>query len=414
MASSRFPDSASPDLAAVEQLKPALNQDLDELYWRKVRSQFNLSDDFIFLNHGTLGPTPRVVVEAHARLEGELSRNPADSLRRAEIEAVREGLARFVNASADEVALTRSTTEGMNIFAHGLDWSAGDEVLLSAYEHFGAYLPYQTLEKRFGVKLVWVDVPALPENVAQIVDAFARAISQKTRLLVVSHTTYVTGLVMPVKELAELAHAQGALISVDGAQYFGMLPLDLQALGVDHYAGSGQKWLLAGTGTGFMFLRKDLQDQVWPLMGYYDPEAKFHRARTARRYEMTGQNNLPSALGVGAAVALQSAIGKENIEARVRQLATRLRSGLKQIPEVRLWTSEDARFSAGLTAFSIADLPPASIVRAVRDRDHIVIRWIEQAGVKAARVSTHFFNTLDEMDRLLRAVRYLADNLSHS
>jgi selenocysteine lyase/cysteine desulfurase len=384
----------------------------DETYWRKVRSQFNLIGGLTFLNNGTLGPVPRVVSELHERWDRTLSEDPTNSFRSAELDVVRKQLAGFVNAGPDEVALTRSTTEGMNIFAHGLSWKAGDEVILSTLEHFGATDAYKGLEQRHGIKIRTIELPAIPENVEQIIGAYEQAITANTRVIVVSHVAYVNGLVLPIKELTDLAHRKGLLISVDGAQSFGVLPLDVQALGLDHYAAPGQKWLLAGTGTGFTYIRKDLQDRVQPLMGYFSPEGRrgggppIHPS--ARRYEQNGQYNIPAALGIGAALDLQLAIGKSNIEARARDLATRLRSGLKEIRGIKLSTSADPRFSANLTTVALGDQPPQDIAKALLDRAGIVVRTVKTETVNGIRVSTHFYNHPDEIDRLLGEVRAFA------
>ena len=384
----------------------------DETYWRKVRSQFNLNGGLTFLNNGTLGPVPRVVTELHERWDRTLSEDPTNSFRSAELDGVRKQLAGFVNAGPDEVALTRSTTEGMNIFAHGLSWKEGDEVILSTVEHFGATDAYKGLEHRCGIKIKTIELPVVPESAEQIIRAYEQAITANTRVIVVSHVAYVNGLVLPIKELADLAHNKGLLISVDGAQSFGVLPLDVQALGLDHYAAPGQKWLLAGTGTGFTYVRKDLQDKVQPLMGYFNPEGRrgggppIHPS--ARRYEQNGQYNIPAALGMGAALDLQLAIGKANIEARARELATRLRSSLKEIRGARLFTSTDPRFSANLTTVSLGGRSPQDVAKVLLDQAGIVVRTVKTETVSGIRVSTHFYNHPDEVDRLLSVVRGLA------
>jgi len=397
-------------LPGLDQLK--LTGSPDENYWRKVRSQFNLIGGLTFLNNGTLGPVSRIVSEVHERWDRTLSEDPTNSFRSAELDVVRKQLAGFVNAAPEEVALTRSTTEGMNIFAHGLSWKAGDEVILSTLEHFGATDAYKGLEHRYGTKIKTIELPADPQSVEQIVGAYEQAITANTRVIVISHVAYVSGLVLPIKELADLAHRHGLLISVDGAQSFGVLPLDVQALGVDHYAAPGQKWLLAGTGTGFTYIRKDLQDKVQPLMGFYSAEGRRGGGPpvhpSARRYEQNGQYNIPAALGIGAALDLQLAIGKTNIEARARELATRLRSGLKEIRGAKLWTSVDPRFSANLTTVALEGHPPQDVLKALLDQAGIVVRSVKTDTVNGIRISTHFYNHPEEIDRLLSVLRGLA------
>ena len=135
-------------------LKPA--GPLDEAYWWKVRSQFNILDGMTFMNNGTEGPVPRVVTEANERFFREIAENPSNNYRREEVDVVRGAVAEFVGANPDEIALTRSTTEGMNIFTHGLDWKAGDEVIYCTHEHGGGIGPYTTLTKRLGIKVILI------------------------------------------------------------------------------------------------------------------------------------------------------------------------------------------------------------------------------------------------------------------
>ena len=262
------------------QLKPG--GALDEAYWWKVRSQFNVVDGLTFMNNGTYGPTPRVVVDAFRRYNDAARRGPDQQLlERGPRRRCASGWPTFVGATADEIALTRSTSEGMNIFIRGLDWKAGDEVVYCTHEHGGGIQPLLQVEARYGVKLVKIEVPSPPESVDQIVKIYERAMTARTRLIMVSHMTYVTGLITPIKALSDLAHSKGALISVDGAHPLGMLDLDLKATGIDHYAAAGQKWLLAGTGTGVCYVKRDVQDRIWPLMGYADLKTTTTRRRPA-------------------------------------------------------------------------------------------------------------------------------------
>ena len=395
-----------------QSLTPALSLDslkptgpLDEAYWWKVRSQFNVVDGLTYMNNGTLGPMPRVVFDANERYMREIMEDPTNSGRAEEIDKVREKVAQFVGATADEIALTRSTTEGMNIFAHGFNWKAGDEVLYCTHEHGGGTGPYKSLEKRVGIKIVTVEIPSPPQGVDQIVGLFEKAITPRTRVIMVSHVTYVTGLVTPVKELADLAHRRGLLISVDGAHPLGLMDLDLHALGVDHYAAAGQKWLMCGTGTGVCYVKRDVQDRIWELMGPpADPK------RGARKYEEFGQRDVPSALGMGAAIDLQLAIGKKNIEARDRALSARLRNGLKDVPGVKLWTSNEPALSTGLTLFSVRDFPMANVQKAIMSRDRLYIRTMGTGNLNGCRAATHIYNRPEEVDKLINSVKYVAEN----
>jgi selenocysteine lyase/cysteine desulfurase len=393
----------------LDQLQPAGAP--DEAYWRKIRSQFSLRDDLAFLNTGTCGPVSRPVVDVQDHYSRELARDPSNNFRGSELSSVRKRLAGFVNASPEEIALTHSTTEGVNLFAHGLDWKPGDEVLLGTQEHFSVHEAYLWVEKRYGAHIVWVDIPVAPERVEQVVALYAKAITPRTRVVALSEVAYTSGLRLPLKELSDLAHDRGALVSVDGAQAFGVVPLDVKATGTDHYAAPGQKWLLAGTGTGFSYIRKDVQEKVWPLTGYVDAKGSGGKGSPpGNRYERSGQVNIPATAGVAAAVDFENAIGKDNIHARSLQLTGQLRDGLKRIGGVTQVTSSDPRLSAALTVFSIRGVPAQPAVKWLAEHERVQIRAIKDGGVDAIRASTHFYNTPQEVDRLLSGVSYLAEH----
>jgi selenocysteine lyase/cysteine desulfurase len=387
-------------------------QDPDEAFWWEIRSQFNIQDGLTFMNTGTFGPPPRVVREEHLKIQRELSEDPRDNYRTGELRENKAVLADFFGAAPEEIAYMRSTTEGMNTFANGLNLREGDEVLMCNYEHPGGYGAYRALEHYVGIKVNEVDIPILPESVDQVVELYERAITPRTRAIVVSHITYISGLLTPVKELSEMAHRRGLLISVDGAHPAGMIQLDFHDIGCDHYAAAGQKWLLAGTGTGVAYFSRDVQDLIHPLMGPdgHDEDGVWVMHEDAGRYEQCGQRNIPAALGLKTAIEFQNKIGPANIEARVRQLATRFREGLLEIPGVRLQTPMDPRMGAGLTHFSIPAVPMDNVRQGIMDLSGIHIRTSSRGEVSGCRASTHFYNMPDEVDELLRCVKYIAEN----
>jgi isopenicillin-N epimerase len=378
----------------------------DEAYWKRIRREFNIVDDMTYMNNGTLGPMPRPVFDANVRFLREIAedpRNPLGSM----MEATREKLAAFVGASPDEIVLTRSTTEGEKIFAAGLDMKEGDEVLMTTHEHGGGAGPWRQREKRDRIKITTVAIPAPPESVDQVLSIVEKGFTPRTRVLLVSYPIFVTGLLMPIKPLAELAHRRGALITVDAAHALGMLDLDLKSYGVDHFTSAGQKWLMAGTGTGLAYFRRDVQERIWSDMPTQGDEAKLG----ARKYERDGQRNLPSALGMGVAADFQGAIGKQNVQARIHFLANRLKTGLSQIPNVNVHTSMSTELSGGLTTFSITGVPKANVTRLAMERQGI---YIVQSGLNdgSCRVSTHIYTSPDDVDRLLEVVKHIAANAS--
>lgn len=380
----------------------------DEAAWEKLRAGFDLDPQLTYLNTGTLGALSRRVRETRARAEFDIAQDPTHVQTNALLDGVRRGVATLTNGSLDEIAITRNTTEGLNLFATGLDLRPGDEVVLSSEDHNAAIAPYRALERRAGVKLVRAVVPAGESVDGQsIVDAYRKAITPRTRVLVVSHVAYRSGVVMPVRELAELAHSRGLLISVDGAQAFGVLPLDVRALNLDHYAAPGHKWLLAGAGTGFTWIRRDIQSRVRPSVGDYDPASANAADKTARRYEKTGQRNVADLEGFAEALALHTSIGTARIAARIQDLTAYLRAGLGDLGIARLYTPSGAGLSAGITSFSLRDREAQAIGDALRGR-RVIVRVVPLGEEAGLRVSTHFYNTRADIDRLLALLRGVA------
>lgn len=397
---------ALPSLASTAAQRQALPA--DDSIWEQIRAGFDLDPNLTYLNTGTLGALSRRVRETRGRAELEIAHDPAQLQANALLDRVRRGLATLINASPDEIAITRNTTEGLNLFASGLDLRRGDEVILGSEEHNSAFAAYHGVERRTGIKVVQAKLP-LSESLDRdrIVDAYRKAITPRTRVLVASQVAYRSGIAMPLEELAQLAHSRGLLISVDGAQGFAVLPVDVQGLKLDHYAAPGHKWLLAGSGTGFTWIRSDLQSRIRPTMGDYDPESRNAADQTARRYERTGQRNLTDLSGFGEAIDAHVSIGTERIAGRIRELTTRLRTGLHDLGIARIYTPSGAGLSAGITSFSLRDLPAQKVGDALRER-RVTVRVVPLGDETGIRVSTHFYNRPAEVNRLLALLRDFA------
>jgi len=381
----------------------------DGAYWDAVREQYMFEDGLIMMNNGTVGPMSKPVYNRLVDCFRIQCTSPCDvygflPTRR---EEVRRRLAEFVNASPDEVVLTRNTTEGMNFVANGLELGEGDEVVMSSMEHPAGIHPWRVKAKRCGITVKDVPIGLPPQSVAEITDAFERAITPRTKVISISHTVFISGLIAPIKELSEIAHQRDILLLADSAHGLGMLDLDMKELGADFFTSSPYKWLGAPTGSGLLYVRREVQDRLWPTIA----SSGWDTDQTARRFETIGQRADPIVVALGEAIDFQNHIGRERIERRIKTLAGHLKSELDGIRGVRLHTSHDPYLSAGLTAFSIEGVEAERIVNYVREKYNIVIRTIgsEETGTRGVRVSTHIWVTLAEVDMLLEGVKHLAD-----
>lgn len=404
-----WPVSAGAARAGIAGIEAAQNDAESESdFWMRVRSEFLTSDELAYMNSGSLGPMPRPVYYALVDGYRGLASDPgrANARHVAAQADLRAKLAAFVHADPAEVALTRNTTEGMSFVANGLDLEAGDEVLCSFHEHPGGLEPWKLLARRRGVVVRELPFPIPTPDPADIVGRFEDAITPRTKVISVSHVTFPTGCMLPVRALAALARPRGILTVVDGAHGIGMLALDMHDLGIDCYASSPYKWMGAPVGTGFLYLRGELQEQLWPTIantGWDDPE------RGAARYDRLGQRAGPLLTATSAALDFQNAIGRERIEQRIRALAGRLRERLAEIPRVRVHTSAHPLLACGLTGFALEGFDRREVVDTLWRRHHIWVRHTD-LDLNTVRVSTHHYNTEAQVDRLAEALRDILAN----
>jgi len=402
--------------AAVYQSITSLNQKYiedespDGVYWDAISKHFLFKDGLIMMNNGTVGPMPKPVFNTLMKYFKIQVTNPFDVYNYFPIkrEEVRVKLAKFINASPDEVVITRNTTEGINFIANGLDLKEGDEVLISNMEHPAGIHPWRLKEKRFGIKIKRVPLGLPPRSVDEIVEAFRKAITPRTKIISISHTVYISGLITPLKELSELAHKNGIFLLADSAHGLGMLNIDVKKLGVDFLASSPYKWLGAPTGCGLLYVRKEVQDKIWPTIA----SSGWDTRHNARKFETLGQRSDPIIFALGEAIDFQNIIGKERIERRIKTLAGYLKRELSKIPGVKIHTPLDPYISGGLTAFSVKGVDPEKIVNYLREKYNIVIRTIgrKKDGTYGVRVSTHIYISFKHIDLLLEGIRHLVSH----
>jgi len=385
----------------------------------KIRNAMPVTRHKIYLNTGTSGPlTIQTVENLNQRNNSELAEGRASAagfvrLNEAKV-AARKAIARLVKATPQEIALTNHTTAGMNIVIHGFNWQPGDEVITTTLEHEGGLLPLYVLKQRYGVVVKMVDLSANDSD-EDIVAKLEAAIAPRARLMLYSHVAWNTGQRLPMAKITAMGHKHHVLSLVDAAQSVGAIPLDLPASGVDFYAIPGQKWLCGPEGTGALYIRQDRVSMVSPtFVGYvslenptmYDYTGYFMPAKGARRYEV-GTVYRP---GIEAMVKnlgwLEEEIGWTWIHDRILHLAAYARSELDKLQKVSIITPPGSQ--AGLVTFNLEGYDPARVVTKLAQQD-IIIRFLPHPY--ALRVSTGFYNTEDDIDRLVEALKHiLADD----
>lgn len=385
------------------------NEAPDGIYWEAIRKQFLFKEGVVMMNNGTVGPMPRPVFNTLMKCFRLQVESPflCYAYLPQQKEEVRRKVANFIGASPEEVVLTRNTTEGMNFVANGLDLKPGDEVLLSTMEHPGGTHPWRLKAKRYGITIKEVPLGLPPKSVDEIVDAFEKAITPRTKIISVSHTVYISGLITPLKELSAMAHKKGVLVLADSAHGLGMLDLNMKKLGVDFFATSPYKWCGAPTGVGVLYVRQDVQDKLWPTIA----TSGWDTYSDARRFETLSQRADAIIVALGEAINFQNRIGKQRIERRIKALAGYLNQELKNIPGIKVHTPCDPYLSGGLTVFSCKTVDPQKIVDFVREKYNIVVRTVgsREKGTYGVRVSTPIYVTYQDIDHFLEGVKTLVN-----
>ncbi|MGD2295389.1 MAG: aminotransferase class V-fold PLP-dependent enzyme [Candidatus Aminicenantes bacterium] len=384
----------------------------DGVYWDALGKHFLFQDGVIMMNNGTVGPMPKPVFNTLMKAFRKQCTNPFDVynfIPRKKME-VRSKLARFIGASPDEVVICRNTTEGMNFVANGIDMKEGDEVILSTMEHPGGTNPWTLKRDRYGIVIKEVPIGLPPKSVDEFVGGFEKAITPKTKIISVSHTVYISGLISPIKELCTMAHEKDIPVLADSAHGIGMLDLNMLEMDVDFFATSPYKWMGAPCGVGVLYIKKDRQKSLWPTIA----SSGWDTYTNARKFETLSQRADALTIALGEAVDFQNAIGKQRIEKRIKALAGYLKQELKKIPGVKLHTSEDPYISGGLTAFSIEGVDHRKVVDYVREKYNIVIRTVGnvRAGTYGLRVSTPIYVNYKHIDMLLEGIKILVSHKS--
>ena len=373
-----------------------------ERYWAELRRQWLLAPDHVNLNCGAVGCTPLPALNAMIDhlLSAEAYREPAYPWfgyeENSRLRELRTALAAFLHCKRDELALVRNATEGNNVVCNGLDLKAGDEVLLTDQEHPGGRCCWEQKAARFGIKLNTVKLPRPPSSSEEIVEGFRKALTPRTRVMAFSHITTMTGVILPVKELCQLARTHDVLSHIDGAHAIGQIPLDLHDLGCDSYSASPHKWLCAPKGTGVLYLTEKLADRLWVTIAAAEWR---NRGQKAYRFSNFGTSNLSVMVGLKAALDFHLELGPARVYARIHELAKRIRDRIKGHPQLRLANASADEFFGGLVSFEPVK---GDLKRVLAELEARNVRVSGTPG--RIRVATHVFTQATEMNTFFDAV----------
>lgn len=377
----------------------------DERFWAPVQQAFTVDRSIVNLNNAGVSPSPRLVQDAMKRHLDYSNEAPPQTMWRVlepQRESVRAGLARMFGCDAEEIAITRNATEGLQILQMGIDLKPGDEVIATTHDYPHMIQTWRQRERRDGIVLKLVDLPALPGSDADVVRLYEAAITPRTKVLHVSHVTFVTGQVLPVRDVVRLGRARGIPTIVDGAHAFAHFPFRRDDVEADFYAASLHKWLYAPHGTGMLYVRREKIPEIWPLQASDES-----RRADIRKFEDIGTHPAANALAVAEAITFTQAIGIDNKAARLAYLRDRWANALRQHPRVRLHTSLRPGKAWAVAMVEVEGVEPGKIYDELWTKHRIITSPTNWGGVKGIRVTPNVYTTLDEIDRFVEVMQQI-------
>ena len=378
----------------------------DEDYWATIQQAFSVTRGIINLNNGGVSPSPRIVTEAFVLYTWQQEDATAYTMWQIlepQSETIRTGLAEIFGCDPEEIAITRNASESLEILLMGMDFKSGDEILTTTQDYPRMLTTLRQREMREGLKLNLIKIPIAPKNVDEIAAAFERAVTPKTKLILISHQINLTGQINPVKKVCELARARGIETIVDGAHSFAQFDFKRDDLGCDYFGTSLHKWIYAPKGTGMLYVRKEKIPHVWALMASED-----RNKNDIRKYEEIGTHSAAMRLAIGESILFHNAIGAKRKEERLRYLSRYWMNRIKDIPKVGFNTSFEPRQSCAIANFKIDGVDPVQLGGYLMSKHHIFTTPIVHDEFTGIRITPNVYTTLWELDRFADIVEQVA------
>ena len=384
----------------------------DEAYWTKFKKQFYLDTGILDLRANAASPLPVTVLDHFIKEYKDIQSAPSvkhNEIEEGDKEALRVALAKEINCSVKELAIMRNTTEALNNALMGFPFKKGDEVIASTHEYDSMMGSLYQRQVKDGITIKTIDIPYRPASKEQVVALFEKSITDKTRMFLVSHISWISGQIYPVKEICELAKKHNIVTVIDAAQSFSHINIDVAATGCDYLGTSLHKWCAAPLGTGFLYVKKDMISKTFPLIGSYKylPDAE-----AIEKFENTGTTT-PVFNTANVSLQFWRQLGLTRKMQRMQELKEYWTTQLQQLPGVEIVTNIDSENSCGLAFFKIKDKSSSLVKKQLWEKHKIIVQAIENyknqyvdyKEVNVIGVATPVFITRADLDRLLNAIR---------
>ncbi len=380
----------------------------DESFWAKIRQGYDLPSDFINLENGYYCIQPREVLNAYKKHIETINRLGAYYMRTQQFtnkDKVVSKLSEVVGCNKENLIITRNTTESLNLIISGFHWQTGDEALF-AYQDYGSMQAmFEQVQKRHGVVVKRLTIPNHPKNDEELVQLYENAITPKTKLLLLPHIINITGQILPVRKICDMAHSKGVQIMVDGAHAIAHFQFRIEDLNCDYYGSSLHKWLSTPLGAGLLYVKKELIPSVWPLF----PEDNTAIVNTDIHYlNHTGTLPVHTDLAILNAIDYYTKLGAQRKENRLRYLQTYWTSKVRSLKNMELNTPQEEQRSCAIANVGITKYTPSELAELLFKKYKIYTVAINTATVKGCRITPNVYSTTAELDVLVKALNELA------
>ena len=374
----------------------------DEDYWSIIQQAYTVSATIINLNNGGVSPAPKVVQDSVERYNKLSNEGPSYYMWRIldqGREPLREKLAGLSGCDKEEIAVDRNATEALNTVIFGLDLKRGDEVIGTKQDYPNMINAWKQRQEREGIIYKQISFNFPIENDEEIVLAYEKAITSKTKIIHVTHIINWVGQIMPVKKIADMAHQHGIEVICDGAHSFGLLDFTIPDLGCDYFGTSLHKFLSAPIGSGMLWIKKDKIEKIWPMVCNDKP-----KSTDIRKFETLGTRSFPIEQGIGEAINFQLAIGSKRKEERIRYLKNYWAERVKDIPKVKIHTSLQSKYSCAICGVSIDGMTPGELDSALFNNYKIHTVGIVWENISCVRITPHVYTRINDLDKLVKAI----------
>jgi selenocysteine lyase/cysteine desulfurase len=379
----------------------------DENFWKSIREKYLLKPDYINLENGYYNFIPQPTLERYIQHIRDINYQGSYYMRTVQWtnkKKMAAKLAAIAGCGDDELIVTRNTTESLDLVIAGQSWQPGDEAVM-AIQDYGAMLDmFDQVAERYGVVLKKISIPNHPKSDEEIVSLYEQAITTKTKLLMVCHMINITGQILPIRKICDMAHARGVKVMVDGAHAFAHIQYKISELNCDYYGTSLHKWMSVPLGAGFLYVRKGEAPKLWPLMGDRTPKEDVYRLNH------TGTHPCATDLAIADAIDFYNMIGADKKEARLRFLKDYWTSRVENNPNIIMNTPLQSDRSCGIANVGIKGMSPGDLAKRLHEEHKVYTVPIDYANVHGCRITPNVYTTTEELDQFVQALHTLANS----